>query len=701
MATWCLTKNLAETFKQKVEDGEIDPAELSGVSSDARQAYFESFLGKDNAERINTTFEEKIVLKNQRRGMNDWLDRNSGNIKPALKRDLVSKISKLDRILSQTEQDAFLKSLVAKKLGVTVSMEEANKIAELAKKATDIKDSGTSNLSGVSDEYLNAKNELKNYIDSIKPLTPVSSVLKNLAIIARNNLLFNPSTPIKTSINQIENTVMEGIARRFSNFASSSEVDSSVVDQAKFEAKNTVKTTGQNTASMESLDDSHILGKGENFKTPSGHLEIGKIEGGIETVVRKTAALSNKIVIDFAHSAPFIKFYQGTFFDAASFTSSALAKGEGLTGEELQTRATEIFKDAARIVPTTEEGAMVRHQAQEQAARVTSTNDTIASRFSIQTKNVFNSIIPGVNLGDIIMPIARIPATIVANGIDNAGAGLPKGVLDLFKGREKMQSDNLSTRYEGMTQYAAGIQRLMRIGGTVGTAVLFASQMKKEDFRTDNYGNNFVRIGNIWVNMEYISAVSPALAGAMLAKQKGTDFQSSLYEYGAGVAASLKKVPGIDEANSLISTGVKKYVSDFFSSRAVPVFLKNLLKDRPINRLFFGSTGVESQQDIQKAKLSSSENDWSTQPTLELQQFKDKIGDQKFKNAQTEFNQKMNDWFTKQSNNPVFTALSDKDQTTTITNAKENIKAAIFKEYSFKYKESKKPKNSVTKDLAK
>jgi len=291
--------------------------------------------------------------------------------------------------------------------------------------------------------------------------------------------------------------------------------------------------------------------------------------------------------------------------------SAGLAKSEGLRGADATDRAAEIFKDAVRVEPKTQEGAMVRLESQKQAARVTSTNPTLLSRFALGVKNALNDASPGFPIGDLLIPIAKIPANIIANGIENAGIGIPLGAKDIYQGRIKIQSDDLGTRYEGMAQLAHGIQRVARTVGVIAAAAFFASGLNKKDFRSDKWGGHFVRIGNTWINMEYINAVSPALAGMMEVKRVGTPRDSILEsagQYATGTVQGLLNAPGADEVQQLITAvtqsnyakGIEKYAKDFFTSRGEPAFIKALLSNRPIERLFFGATGVETEQEVRE-----------------------------------------------------------------------------------------------------
>ncbi len=600
MANLCILPDQAAKFKQGLKDRQLDPAALLNMTSEERTKLLSQYVG-DNAKVVNTLFEEKLVLKNRMQGIKNWASKvgNVGKYSEAGKAKLTQTISEYraaqqERTFSPKEHEAFLNDLADKQLGTHITKEQAAKVFELSKKVQAT--NPTSDLSGVSADNLLARKELNDYVQSVNAPSATSSILKNLAIIGRNNLILNPATPLKTALSEVVNSTMEAIGRRLSSLSLHG-ANSDLASLANKEAWNTFQKTGVNTASMESLDDTHVLNKGENFKLPAeGNRAAGLLEKGVRTV----AKISNKVAIDWTHNIPFTKFYQKTFFDTANIRATTLAKSEGLTGDALKARSAEIFKDAVKIKPETEQGTIVRHMAQEQSARITSTNDNLVGQLAVAAKNVLNKY-AGFPLGDFIIPIAKIPATVIANGIDNAGAGIPFAVHDIYEGRAKMQSPDLATKYEGSAQFAKGVQHILRIGGTISVAALIASQFKKEDFRTDVYGTHFVKIGNTWINTEYISAISPALAGFMSIKQKGSTGVQAFGDYVSsktGVLSAAKDIPGINEINSFINTDPKKYAKDFFSSRGTPMFIKNLQNNRPINRLFFGATGVESQQQV-------------------------------------------------------------------------------------------------------
>ena len=615
----CIIPSRLEEYRKALKERKLDIKGLLGMTTEQRISAFKPFAG-ENAELLNQMFEQKLVLKNKLAGLKNFvnktaeLKRYSPEGKAELQKSLEEYKSKQqERILNPKEEESFLNALADKVAGTHIDKPTAKKIYELSSGVKDVKEKGAK-LSGVSDEYLIKKQELNDFIQSQEPLSVTSSILKDVVVIGRNNLIMNPSVPIKATTGQIENTIMDTITRRLGTGTLKGENDQ-LVKKANSEAWETFKKTGVNTAAMEDIDDTHILGKGENFKVPK-EANIGTTTGiKVAKAVNVVARVSNKIAIDWEHNISFVKFYQKNFFDMVDLISTQMAKIE--KAGDIKGRSAEIFKDACRIEPQTEEGAMLRKVAQEQSARITSTNNTIVSNMSLGAKRWLNTWIPNFPLGDFIVPIAKIPANVVANAIDNAGAGIPMALRDIYQGREKIQSDSLKTKYEGLIQFHRGVQRAMRIGGTIGTAFLIASHFNKKDFKTDRWGAHFVKIGKVWVNMEYMSVISPALAGALTIKS-GEDktVAGKSEEYLKGALQGLKSVPGADEAEQIIQTltsnhlakSVEKYMSDFFSSRGEPAFLKNMQKNRPTNRLFFGAHGVETQAQVQEDKNKNVNN---------------------------------------------------------------------------------------------
>jgi hypothetical protein len=164
---YCLTKPLAKKFLDKIKDGTINPIKLAAMTSEQRRAFFAKIIGEDNARKVNALFEAKLLLKNQQKGMITWV-KTVGNLKPDVKRDLISRIMKMDEILQPKEVDAFLEDLASHKLGTAITIKEAEEITEFTK---DIEEKKKGDMSVNNDriEYGRSLMALDDYLNKLNP----------------------------------------------------------------------------------------------------------------------------------------------------------------------------------------------------------------------------------------------------------------------------------------------------------------------------------------------------------------------------------------------------------------------------------------------------------------------------------------------------------------------------------------------------
>ena len=138
MANFCLIPEVAERFKQDIINGKVDPEKLASMTSKERHAFFSKSIGESNATPVNTLFESKLLLKNKQAGMVSWARKVLGENTPA-GRDVISRIKRMEKILSPAEEKAFLEELASQRLGTHISIDEAARITELSKKIDDAK----------------------------------------------------------------------------------------------------------------------------------------------------------------------------------------------------------------------------------------------------------------------------------------------------------------------------------------------------------------------------------------------------------------------------------------------------------------------------------------------------------------------------------------------------------------------------------
>lgn len=194
MANFCLPQPLANAFKNQLSSGNIDPVALSKLDSAGRRDFFASIVGVDNAPSVNALFESKLLLKNQQQGMINWARKTAG-ISQAQRKDLIDKINAMKEVLTPENEAEFLEDLVNSKIGVNVSIDEANVIAKLANTAEEAKTKMNDDFTfSTDDERLAfglAKDDFDIYVGDLKKEAqkfrfkdiiqhPIDSVLKGI-----------------------------------------------------------------------------------------------------------------------------------------------------------------------------------------------------------------------------------------------------------------------------------------------------------------------------------------------------------------------------------------------------------------------------------------------------------------------------------------------------------------------------------------
>lgn len=190
--SFCLRKEFADIFRGKLKSGEITPKTLSEMDSAQRLGYFSSWLDVPTAHEVNALVERKLLMKNQEQGLINAMQHLIGQ-KEYAKQDVVSRISRFDKLLSPADKEHFMADLVAKKLGLKgeVTPEEAKEISRLAKEASDAQTVKLSTLKSTSDEFgmkptnrdviAKAGVKYQNLVDYINSLKPQGNPWMHLA----------------------------------------------------------------------------------------------------------------------------------------------------------------------------------------------------------------------------------------------------------------------------------------------------------------------------------------------------------------------------------------------------------------------------------------------------------------------------------------------------------------------------------------
>lgn len=225
MSAWCLPKQLAGDFLNALRDGTLDPEKLMAMSSAERQAAFAAHVGPDFAAEVNAQFEAKLLLKDQQKGLVNWARKVGGLTDPA-RRDIISTIGRMEKVLQPADESGFLADLAAKKLGTTVTADEAKGIFELTQAAQVAKATMLEDISNEGNRvaYGRALMAVADRIDSLKPNGQTfTHNLINILNIPKSALtsIFHFSAPFVQGWGMLSTKVAwQGFGKMFQYFSS-------------------------------------------------------------------------------------------------------------------------------------------------------------------------------------------------------------------------------------------------------------------------------------------------------------------------------------------------------------------------------------------------------------------------------------------------------------------------------------------------
>lgn len=153
-----------------LKSGELTPQMLMDMTSEQRVETFKNIFGMENAKEINYKFEQKLILKDQQKGIITWA-KNIANINKKMRADIISKVEKMDTVLTPETEKEFYSDLVERKLGVAVTMDEAKNISTLSKRITEARTKTTEESDPESKEVKDLSKaivEFQDYYNKIK-----------------------------------------------------------------------------------------------------------------------------------------------------------------------------------------------------------------------------------------------------------------------------------------------------------------------------------------------------------------------------------------------------------------------------------------------------------------------------------------------------------------------------------------------------
>lgn len=641
--SFCLLPQATEEFKKALKEGRLNPEILAGMTSAERHALLSDIVGKENATGVNSLFESKLLLKNQQQGAITWAKKVAG-LKPEIRRDLISRIEKMDKVLAPAEYDQFLQDLAATKLGVNVTQEEAKTIADLSKKVQETKT--TMENGGNRLEYGKAKVALGNYVTELKgeanKLSPLEYIKRPGKIVSD---VAGTAKSIKASLDDSA-IFRQGWKTLWTN-------PNIWQKNARQSFVDLVRQVGDKPVMDEITAD--IVSRPNYDRMVKAKLAVSTIEEAYPSQLPEKVPILGRI-------------YKGS--------------ESAYTGFVYRTRA-DVFDKYLEV------------------AKKTGVNIDDPKELRAIGKLV-NSLTGRGSLG---------PLEPVANAVNNVffSPRMMKSTIDTLTAHQLQKDVTPFVRKQAA-------KNLLKI--VLGTAAVLAiaRALKKDSVELDPKSSDFgkIKIGNTRFDVTGGMSGVVTLAARILTQSSKSSTTGIVKPLNSGFGSQT----GMD------------VIESFFENKLSPAaaLLKDLIKQKDfagnaptvmgeLNNLFTPlpiTTYQELKNDANSANdllglildglgiatntYGQSTKDWSQNPSKELLQFKQKVGDQEFKKANDAYNTKVDDW-TKANQGYIRDLPNDQKQVG-ITNAKQKIQDDIFKQYNFKYQASDEEK-AATKAKAK
>lgn len=610
----CIPSDILTKLKVALKTGTIDMNSLfEKNSSEERRAVWEPVVGEDVAKFINTKW-EKAAASDTRNAMLNFAKEITAEKDAPKRANLLTKIRALEDagVLDADSITATFTDLVSDRLGVSVTESEIKTLHEKAQ-AIEKLQGKLVDAEAAGDKF--GKDEAKKWRGTIQPArialhkatTDMDKFMNSLApthkgavitgSIFRGNMLLNiPVATINNISNLVQGTV-QALERRMALRQLTGSNNAYAIEYAKMIVR-VFHETGYDM-SREYAEDIRL---GEHLVHNEGPGILRKVARGQAKIVFKYILGYSDVVSAAAARA-----------DSANVGAAKIAgMKKGLSAEQQQDYALQVFKQQTKStkdlsIEAGKDGLFVHNQAIADAERATWTNKGIIAEKSLKFRDWLNDATGDLNLGFWNIPFVKTGANVIQFGIESSPIGFMTGGVQLAKAIRAQNNSSLTI--ERKQELMREATRLMwRAGlGSVASAIL-VGLLDPDDFfsaydsvtqaQRDQMGlkkgvYNAVKIGGVWVSLDFFGPLGATIVGMMYAKKYGEGPADTVFKFAQGVGQQTLQIPGMDSFEDLVETwrdiltaeslgegakGIAISTINTIRSRAIPGILGTLAK---------------------------------------------------------------------------------------------------------------------------
>ncbi len=686
MAFVCIPKSQADAFKRALKDRDIKIEDLIHMSTEARTKVFESFAGSQ-AKAMNTLFEEKLVLKNRVLGLKNFIAKvaQEGRYDPARKAELEKLASEFrqkqqERIFSPKEEEVFLNDLADATVGTHITEKEANNIFEFSQKAEEAKVAMDAKpRSGFGEPptpeertYGAEKHAYESYVEALSKgdqslKTLVREAVESFKETYKENKPKAVLDLLRKAAQGAMDTSVSTVASLDNSFLGRQGLGTLLTEPQRFiQAKRAgipyksiwadaagksfvdfYKTLrgfdqkavqwgeiyGQKNYSNGAYEDARVLPKNEEAyptSLPERVPVVGRVFKGSQAAFEGSALRMRTQTYDFLselaerNGADMTDKYQRK--SLGTVVNSATARGQW--GEKGEPAAVRLLLWAPKMLKA---------------------NIDVLTAHTGQDISAFARRQAQANLVSILATTAAFMATM--NALNPGSIETDPTSSDFGKYRWKDEK---------------GIKHTVDFTGGKGSLVVLAARLLEGRVKSSVTGvtqklnsGEFGSKTYLDVLIDFLAGKTNPIAGSAISLARGADFK--------GDAPTAEGIAG----NITLPIAIQNLIE----SKDDPTISK--LAEMTVDALGFGGTTYLPKK-----------SDWNKNPGVELQAFKEKVGDAQFKEANNLYDKQLSDFMSSLQENEKYQALSDEDKQKVLDKKKEDLKGDIFRQYSFRYRKS-------------
>ncbi|HDY66709.1 MAG TPA: hypothetical protein ENH85_02835 [Candidatus Scalindua sp.] len=673
---FCLPFEEANKIKKAIRNGTLNPDKLNKMTSQERREFFAKLIGKQNAKEVNLLFEKKLLLKNQERAMTDWA-RDITGISKEQKEATLEKIrqtyaDKKRRLQDPKENEVFLNEIVSdvysRKFKTETSLEEAQTITELSQDTKRAREK-LGDLSKWKTEEFDLTGSKQDAIQFGATKVALDNYIGGLKAEAKKEFFVNPLK-------------VRGLMEK--------------IEAIKTDARISVKFIADNSRAIVASVDNSLWGR-QGIKVLYTHpktwaTNFAKSWGDISKTLRE-GVKTGEAILDAT---------KAEVYSRENFMKGRYELGKKLdigTGEEeFPTSLPSKIPGLGRLFKAAE----VSYEAG--AMRLRADIADLIYGLAEQTGVDMNNKVEVGAINEMVNSMTgrgKLPF-----GIERAA-----GVLNTVFFSAKFFQSNVDTLTKGLTAETSFTRKqnainLLKITSSIAVILLMVSAFDDDAVEWDPRSANFgkIKLGN--KRFDTTGGMSSLIIlAARLATQSTKSSVTGLiteYNTGYGSPTGMDALWNFTENKfSPLFSVIKEVVDQKTFEGEEPTFV-NQLANLTVPIIIEVGMDAAQKEDLAdtllvliadglgiSTNIYSYNKNWNVNPGKELIQFKEKVGEKKFKEANDKFNDLVNEKIIELGKDPNYQKLDDEDKRKKLTSEKNKIKSKIFRKHRFKYKRTK------------